>query len=300
MQMIVTIIAGEAGQHLSDTAAENIRQTIADIAGSAAEPADWLNPGIACDIAVAADDIQRMRSAAGAAFVDAAFDVVIQPADGRRKALLIADMDSTIVTSETLDELAAHAGLKDPVAAITERAMRGEIDFKGALRERVAMLTGLPETAFAKTLAGIELTPGARTLVQTMRAAGAYTALVSGGFGYFTSRIAAACGFDEDRANSLLIENGVLTGRVGEPILDRESKLSTLKELAASKNIPLEATMATGDGANDLPMIQAAGLGVAFKAKPAVFEAAPAAIRHGDLTALLYLQGYRRPQFVED
>ena len=209
-------------------------------------------------------------------------------------------MDSTIVTSETLDELAAHAGLKDQVAAITERAMRGEIDFKGALRERVAMLTGLPEDALAQTLAGIELTPGARTLVRTMRAAGAYTALVSGGFGYFTSRVAAMCGFDEDRANSLLIEDGALTGKVGEPILDRESKLATLEELAVSKNVPLSATMATGDGANDLPMIQAAGLGVAFRAKPAVEEAAPAAIRHGDLTALLYLQGYRRPQFVED
>ena len=299
MQMIVTIIAGEAGERLTEAAAENIRQTIGDIASATAAPPDWLNPGIACDIGVAGDDLQQMRAAIGAAFANAAFDIVIQPADGRRKSLLIADMDSTIVTSETLDELAAHAGLRDRVAAITERAMRGEIDFKGALRERVAMLTGLPEKALAETLAGIELTPGARTLVQTMRASGAYTALVSGGFGYFTSRVAAACGFDEDRANSLLIEEGVLTGRVGEPILDRESKLASLKELAASKDVPLSATMATGDGANDLPMIQAAGLGVAFMAKPTVEEAAPAAIRHGDLTALLYLQGYRRPQFVE-
>ena len=300
MQMIVTVIAGEAGDRLSESAADRIRQTVADIAGAAAARADWLNKGIACDIAVAADDLDRMRAAIRETCADVPFDIVVQPAEGRRKSLLIADMDSTIVTSETLDELAGHAGLKDRVAAITERAMRGEIDFKGALHERVAMLTGLPEAALADTLAGIELTPGARTLVRTMRASGAYTALVSGGFGYFTTRVAAACGFHEDRANSLLIEDGVLTGRVGEPILDRESKLATLRELAASKNVPLASTMATGDGANDLPMILAAGLGVAFRAKPAVEDAAPAAIRHGDLTALLYLQGYRRPQFVED
>ncbi len=300
MHSIATIIAGAGGQRISAELAASIRRDLSELAGAAATAPDWLAPGIACDFSVEARDIPSLRAAMRACFSDAPFDAVIQPAEGRMKLLLIADMDSTIVTSETLDELADHAGLKERISAITARAMRGEIDFEGALRERVSMLKDLPASALEATFAGIELTPGARTLVRTMRAAGAYTALVSGGFRFFTGRIAEICGFHEDRANELLIADGVLTGEVAEPILDKKSKLMALNELAASRAIPISATMATGDGANDLPMIEAAGLGVAFRAKPAVEAAAPAAIRHGDLTALLYIQGYRQAQFVED
>lgn len=300
MQIVATLIAGNTGPGISVQQADDIRQALSVFADTEASAPDWLAPGYACDLSVEAPDIVSLRSALRDQFADAPFDTVVQATDGRVKSLLVADMDSTIVTSETLDELAGHAGLKDKIAAITERAMRGEIDFKGALRERVSMLKGLPSSALEDTLSKIELTPGARTLVRTMRAAGAYTALVSGGFGFFTARIAADCGFHEDRANELLISDGVLTGKVAEPILDKDSKLLALNELAADRNIPVSATMATGDGANDLPMIEAAGLGVAFRAKPAVEAAAPAAIRHGDLTALLFIQGYRQTQFVED
>jgi phosphoserine phosphatase len=300
MQLVATLIAATTGPRISGQQAEDIRRALSDLAGTTASATDWLAPGLACDISVEAQDLSSLRAAIRGQFAEASFDAVIQPAEGRAKSLLVADMDSTIVTSETLDELADHAGLKDQIAEITERAMRGEIDFKGALRDRVSMLKGLPESALEDTLSKIELTPGARTLVRTMSAAGAYTALVSGGFRYFTVRIAKICGFHEDRANEMLISDGVLTGKVAEPILDKDSKLLALNELASSRDIPLSATMATGDGANDLPMIEAAGLGVAFRAKPAVEAAAPAAIRHGDLTALLFIQGYRQTQFVED
>jgi len=297
MQLVLTLIAGGEGGLTEDTPGR-----VADIAenltDSKASAPDWLAPGIACDIGLEGDDLYGLRQSLHAELREERFDSVLQPAEGRRKALLLADMDSTIVTSETLDELADYAGIKDRIAAITERAMRGEIDFQGALRERVSMLKGLSADALDRTLSGIELTPGAQTLVQTMRANGAYTALVSGGFRFFTSRIAERCGFHEDRANDLIVEDGVLTGAVAEPILDKDSKLASLKEISSARSIPLSLSMATGDGAHDLPMIEAAGLGVAFRAKPAVEEAAPAAIRYGDLTALLYLQGYRRTEFV--
>jgi phosphoserine phosphatase len=300
MQLVATFIAGSAGPGISAEQAEDIRRVLSDIAKASTDAPDWLAPGIACDISLEGQDLAALRAAMRAHFGDASFDAVIQPAEGRVKSLLVADMDSTIVTAETLDELADHAGLREQIAAITERAMRGEIDFEGALRERVSMLKGLPATALEDTLASIEVTQGARTLVRTMRAAGAYTALVSGGFKYFTGRIAEICGFHEDRANELLMADGLLTGKVAEPILDKTSKFLALNEIASSRDIPLSATMATGDGANDLPMIEAAGLGVAFHAKPAVESGAPAAIRHGDLTALLYIQGYRQTQFAED
>jgi len=198
---------------------------------------------------------------------------------------------------ETLDELADKAGIKDQVAEITARAMRGEIDFKAALFERVKMLKDLPVDRLDQTLAGIALTPGARTLVRTMRAHGAFTILVSGGFRFFTRHVAAIAGFHEHQANDLIIEDDRLTGRVAEPILDKEAKLVLLNRSAAEKKIPLSASLTTGDGANDLPMLQAAGLGVAYHAKPVVEAAAPAAIRNGDLTALLYLQGYNFSEF---
>jgi phosphoserine phosphatase len=220
-------------------------------------------------------------------------DANAQPAAGRRKRLLIADMDSTIITSESLDELAEYAGLKEVISAITARAMRGELNFEAALAERVAMLAGLPESAIDAVLARIEITAGAAALVATMTANGAYCALVSGGFTPMTGAIRARLGFDEDRANRLEIAGGALTGRVLEPILGREAKLAALHELAGRLGTgPLDA-VAVGDGANDLAMLQAAGIGVAFRAKPAVREAAAFRIDHGDLTGLLYLQGYR-------
>jgi phosphoserine phosphatase len=225
-------------------------------------------------------------------------DAIATPTEGRRKALLVADMDSTIVTGETLDELADFAGLKDRIAAITARAMNGELDFKAALRERVAMLQGLPLDALERTWQRVRLTPGARELVATMRAHGAYAALVSGGFSFFTSRVAALCGFDLHRSNTLLDDGAALLGRVGEPILDRDTKLATLTGLAAERGLELSATLAVGDGANDLDMLSAAGLGVAYRAKPIVAATARARVDHADLRALLFAQGYRAQEIV--
>jgi phosphoserine phosphatase len=228
-------------------------------------------------------------------------DIVVQPAEGRRKRLFLADMDSTMIGQECIDELADFVNLKMHVAAITERAMRGEIAFEPALRERVALLKGLPATVIDEVIRDrICVKPGARTLVMTMRANGAYTCLVSGGFKSFTDRVAAMIGFDENRSNTLELDaDGMLAGLVREPIFGREAKLQTLLDLRRQHGIAKEATLVTGDGANDLSMIQEAGLGVAYHAKPAVAEAAHARIDHGDLTALLYLQGYTREEFVE-
>jgi phosphoserine phosphatase len=258
---------------------------------------DVLSPGEAVDIEMAnAPDMAAVRAALEGATIDAIATV----ADQRRKALLIADMDSTIVTGETLDELADFAGLKQRIAAITARAMNGELDFKAALRERVAMLQGLPVGALEQTWQRVRLTLGARELVATMRAHGAYTALVSGGFSFFTGRVAALCGFDMHRSNTLLDDGIALTGHVAEPILDRDTKLATLTQLAGERGLPLSSTLAVGDGANDLDMLSAAGLGVAFRAKPIVAAAAQARLDHADLRALLFAQGYRARQFVVD
>ncbi len=227
-------------------------------------------------------------------------DVVVQREACRRKRLFLADMDSTMIGQECIDELADHVGLKAHVAAITERAMRGEIEFEPALRERVALLKGLATSVVDDVIARrIRLTPGGRTLVATMRANGAHTCLVSGGFTLFTNRIAAMIGFSEDRANALVIADGRLAGQVTEPILGSGAKLATLRELRSRLGLKHEDTMAAGDGANDLPMIRDAGLGVAYHGKPIVAQAAHARIDHGDLTALLYAQGYRREEFVE-
>ena len=228
-------------------------------------------------------------------------DVVVQRFDQRQKRFLIADMDSTIIEQECIDELADFAGLRDEISEITERAMRGELDFEAALRERVARLKGLPESVLHQAFEEkISLTPGARTLVQTMKARGATTALVSGGFTYFTGRVAKAVGFDIQQANELGVEHGKLTGTVAEPILGRAAKKEALKRIAETHKIEIAETLAVGDGANDLSMLGAAGLGVAFHAKPAVAEAADVRIDHGDLTALLYLQGIPEREFVTD
>ena len=215
------------------------------------------------------------------------------------KKLYLTDMDSTVIEQECIDELAASLGLKDQVAEITERAMNGEIAFEPALRERVALLRNLPLSVINEVIAKrITLMPGARALVATLRAHGVHTCLVSGGFTLFTEKVAEMIGFDEHRGNVLLIENGRLAGRVEEPILGRNAKLATLRELTARLMLEPKDTLVSGDGANDLPMIEAAGLGLAFRAKPVVAASAPARIDHGDLTALLYVQGYRRQEFV--
>ena len=256
----------------------------------------WLSPGTACEFrTLDLTIIQRVHQALGSAPVDAN----IVPATGRRKRLLLADMDSTIISCECIDEIADFAGVKPQISAITERAMRGEIEFESALRERVALLKGLPESTLGKVYeTRVQLNPGAKILVATMTKAGATAALVSGGFTYFTSRVAEAAGFAQHRANELGLANGKLDGTVREPILGREAKRQTLRDIANQSGIALSDTMAIGDGANDLDMIRESGLGIAYRAKPVVAQAAHARLNHSDLSAALYLQGYRETELV--
>ncbi len=296
MTHVATLISDPAKPALDDAA-------IALAVGvlTTAQDMRVLDPGIAVDLPFTpsgADDqaiARRLQAALGGLRID----VVVQPLAGRRKTLFVADMDSTMIGQECIDELADYVGLKAHVAAITERAMRGEIAFEPALRERVALLKGLPVAVVDEVIRErITLTPGARTLIATMRQNGGTTCLVSGGFTLFTSRVGAMIGFDENRGNTLIVEDGRLAGRVEEPILGREAKLATLIELRERLGLSAPETLSAGDGANDLAMIEAAGLGVAYHAKPKVAEAAHARIDHGDLTALLYLQGYARADFA--
>ena len=290
MSHFVTLVVDRRATSLAPSLIASVRDAV-----EGREP-DILSPGEAADIPCpAAPAAAAVATAIGSAPVDA----IVTKSRGRRKGLLIADMDSTIVTSETLDEIAAYAGLKEQIAEITRRSMNGEIDFSAALRERVAMLKGLAVEALEKTWARTALTYGARELVATMRAHNATTALVSGGFTYFTGRVAAELGFDVHRANTLLDDGAALTGEVGEPILDRDAKLATLRELAEARGLQLAATLAVGDGANDLAMLREAGLGVAFHAKPIVAAEARARIDHSTLRALLFAQGYRLGEIVE-
>lgn len=257
-----------------------------------------LGPG-SLDLLTEAQDVASVRAAALKAVDGLPVDVCVQPWSGRKKRLFVADMDSTIINVECLDELADFAGVKEKVAAITERAMRGELEFEGALRERVAMLKGLDLGSLEQCYdERVRLNPGAKTLVETMAANGARCVLVSGGFTFFTRRVAQAAGFHTQRANTLTEDGDVLAGTVGEPILGREAKLTALKEEAAALGLPLSETLAIGDGANDLAMIGAAGLGLAYRAKPVVAEQADARIDHADLTAVLYFQGYRAEEFA--
>jgi phosphoserine phosphatase len=297
MTHVATLIAGCAGG-LNDLLLGRARARLP----GAADPR-WLADGIAADIPFSPESAidhraltERLR-----AVLDAPVDVVVQPGANRRKRLFLADMDSTMIGQECIDELAAYVGLKAHVAAITERAMRGEIAFEPALRERVALLKNLPVGVVEEVIdKHITLTPGARTLVATLRAHGTHTCLVSGGFTLFTTRIAAMIGFDETHANRLALDGERLAGRVEEPVFGRAAKLATLEALRARLELAPEDTLATGDGANDLDMLLAAGLGVAYHAKPKVAEAAAARIDHADLTALLFVQGYRREEFVEN
>src|SRR6266481_9953483 len=295
MSLVATLICNPANPALDSTIVDGARAVLPS-PGSA----QWLFDEVAVDIPFAgSEDIKaieiRLRQARG----DLPIDIVVQPRAFRRKKLFLADMDSTMIGQECIDELADFAGLKAHVAGITERAMRGEIEFEPALRERVALLKGMPVSVVDEVLAKrITPTPGGRELVMTMRAHGAYTCLISGGFTLFTNAVAAMIGFQENRANELLVADGRLTGAVREPILGRAAKLATLVELRESFVLDEIDTLVVGDGANDLGMIENAGLGVAYHAKPAVAAAAAARIDHGDLTALLYAQGYRRDEFV--
>ena len=258
----------------------------------------WLEKAIAADVLFECDEAW----AQAILVTDGNFpgaDVVIQPAAGREKRLLVADMDSTMISVECIDELADYAGLKPEIAAITEAAMRGELDFEAALDARVALLKGLDAGVIDRCLAErVRLMPGATTLVRTMRARGARCVLVSGGFTRFAEPVAREIGFDRAIANELLIQGGVLTGAVARPIVGAETKLATLQGEAVALGVSLDQTVAVGDGANDLPMVQAAGLGVAYHAKPVVAAAAAARIEHGDLTALLWAQGIPRAEWV--
>jgi len=312
MQIALTFVIPDPGMSSIDLGP--LRQALA-AAGAHVNRGDSLGAGVV-DLSVEGD-IAAVRAAvagavpelsmsegighAGGEAVGLVADYCVQPAEGRRKRLLVADMDSTIINVECLDELADFAGVKAEVSAITERAMRGELEFEGALRERVAMLKGLGLDALQRAYdERLRLNPGARTLVRTMAAHGARCVLVSGGFSFFTSRVAQAAGFHTDRANTLESADGALTGEVGEPILGREAKLAALREEAAALGLDLSASLAIGDGANDLAMIEAAGLGVAYRAKPIVAARADAKVDHADLTALLYFQGYRADEFVTD
>jgi phosphoserine phosphatase len=295
MTHVATLIATPAA--LNDAAIERVRAALPNAGALQA-----LGPG-AVDLLFTpkAGADERALTDHLRATIAAPIDVVVQPAARRRKKLFLADMDSTMIEQECIDELADYAGLKAHVAAITERAMRGEIAFEPALRERVALLEGLPVSVVEEVLQQrIKLTAGARTLVATMRASGARTCLVSGGFTLFTDRIAALIGFDEARANTLTVIDGHrLAGSVAEPIFGRDGKRAALLELRSELGLGREETMAIGDGANDLDMILEAGIGVAYHAKPKLAQAAAARIDHGDLTALLYIQGYRKDEFVD-
>jgi phosphoserine phosphatase len=295
MLHIATLTANPENPALGPDLAERVAAVLPE-----AQPPVWLAPNIAAEISftAAGPETSALTGIARAALEGAPVDVNILPAEGRRKSLLIADMDSTMIEEECLDELADLVGLKAHVAAITERTMRGELEFEPALRERVALLKGLKLERIGALIERICLMPGGRILVATMRAHGAHTALISGGFTLFTAPVARRIGFDEQRGNVLDHDGTALLGTVASPVLGRDAKRAALIELRDRFQLDGSATLAVGDGANDLAMLAEAGLGVAFRAKPAVAAAARARIEYGDLTALLYLQGYRAGEFV--
>jgi len=292
--LVATLVSAHGQAFLDDGLLKRLEAGLPGARGT-----QRLDGEIAADLFAEAGDARKLEADLRALVGGAAIDIIVQPAATRRKSLFLADMDSTMIGQECIDELAAYVGLKELVAGITERAMRGEIAFEPALRERVALLKGVPLAVVDEIIAQhLTLTPGGRELVLTMRANGAYTALVSGGFTVFTGSISGAIGFDEHRSNVLLFDNGILSGEVAEPILGKQAKLDALVELRTARGLKPEETLAVGDGANDLAMLGEAGLGVAFRAKPAVAAAAHARLDHADLTALLYTQGYRGDDII--
>lgn len=294
---VLTLIADPAKGGLDDSTARLARTALTELGASTTQP-DWLAPGVACDIGFDRLNADQAQAAVARALAGRPVDVVAQEAAGRRKQVLVADMESTIIRQEMLDELGELVGARDRIAEITARAMNGELDFKAALRERVGLLQGLPATVLTDMIGRVTLMPGAESLIATLRRHGCYCALVSGGFKTFTAHVRGLLGFDEDQANDLEAADGKLTGRPVEPILDKDSKLQALIRICSARQVALDAAMTVGDGANDLPMLQAAGLGVAYHAKPIVAAQARARVDHGDLTALLYIQGYRAGEIV--
>jgi phosphoserine phosphatase len=293
MQNILTLIAAPHNAVLTPRVTNAVRDALA-LARGKVGPADWLDQGIACDIGFDGVDLAEAEKVARTALRNAPVDVIAQRSDpGRRKKALVADMESTIIRNEMLDEIAYLAEIGEKVADITRRAMNGELDFFAALKERVDLLRGQPASLLDDAAGRIKLMPGAQVLLNTLKEHGVYTALVSGGFDHYTQPIAAQLGFDEQQANHLIIENEQIAGTVAEPILGKEAKLEALQRVAKARGISEADCISVGDGANDLAMLGASGMGVAYHAKPAVQAAAKINIRHGDLTALLYLQGYR-------
>ena len=291
--LVLTLIAGPGNaRDLPDVVAALFR------ALPVASAPDWLAPGVACDLLLGGNDAPTAEGVARHAIGGAAIDVLVQPPSGRRKRVLVADLESTIIENEMLDELADFVGMRAHVAEITRRAMNGELDFAAALAERVALLKGLPASVLDEAAKRIRLMPGAPSLLATLRAAGVRSALVSGGFTVFAEPVAARLGFTRVAANRLDIAEGRIVGTVQAPIVDRDTKRDVLLAFAAENGVPPSASLAVGDGANDLPMLDAAGLGIAFHAKSAVAAASRRRIDHGDLTALLYAQGYRREEIV--
>lgn len=297
MNFVVTLIAAD-GTALNAEMMDGVRDALRTL-GAETGQLDWLADNQACDLPF--DDLAPDQADAAARGVigDAEIDCIAQQSDGRRKSLLLADMDSTMVTSETLDDLAAQTGLGDVIAEITARTMNGELDFASSVKERVMMLKGLPVSALDDAYERIEISPGATTAVRTMKANGTHCLLISGGFTYFTSRIAEKIGFHEQMANDFIFEDGKLTGGVVDPVLTKDVKLQTLIARCSELGLPLAQSVCVGDGANDIPMLQAAGLGVAYRGKPSVRKEIPARLDHADLTGLLYAQGYRKEDFVD-
>ncbi len=297
MGWVLTLIAGNNAIDLSESVAKAC--TALQAIGATVSHLDWLCSRTACDIYVPEIEPGAAEGAVKGQLAQTPIDFALQPVVGRRKRLLVADMESTIITRELIDELASLAGLGPEIAEVTARTMRGEIDFSQSLRERVAMLAGQPAELLSQVEKLIELTSGARRLARTMSAHGARTVLVSGGFDRFAAIVAEQCGFDEYHANRLEAICGRLTGRVVEPIIDRVGKRQTLERIARQIHVPLDACAAVGDGANDIDMLRYAGLGVAFHAKPVVAAAARFRLNHADLTGLLYLQGYHSTETRE-
>ncbi|MBT4710879.1 MAG: phosphoserine phosphatase SerB [Alphaproteobacteria bacterium] len=299
MEYVLTLIGQPGANAVSDKFVARAGVAL-DKAGARVEDTTWLAPETAADISFHDVDWTRGYESVVAELSGQPIDIAVQRPADRKKRLLVADMDSTIIAQECLDELADLAGVGAKVAELTARAMAGELDFADALRERVEMLAGVSAALLQETFdERVTLNPGARTLVKTMTSNGAVTALVSGGFQFFTSRVAEAAGFGSFGGNLFEIEGDKLTGRITGHIVGAEAKQTTLEALMAEHSIPAESTLAVGDGANDIPMLKAAGLGVAVRPKPVVRDAADVTLDHGDLTALLYVQGYRLDEFVD-